>query len=211
MERIIGVFFLAALLLTALVLSVKTYNGLIVLRSFSAEGWSGVLAAVRRRRAAIAQVLRAMASSSPEERAPLEMMRSACARDASQWDVGELMRAEAELSASLPSFLALCERSPETSEGSEKNEDRTSIRVLLPELSTEVEMARSYYNATARDYNTRLGQFPANLIGWVFRFREAEYLESDMWNQTCWMRRPPAAAGRFDCEGEGPPPGVGMA
>ena len=61
----------------------------------------------------------------------------------------------------------------------EKDEGRTSIRVPLPELSADVEMARNYYNATARDYNTRLGQFPANLIGWVFRFKEAEYLESD--------------------------------
>ena len=61
MERMIGAIFLAAVLLTALVLSVKTYNGLIVLRSFCAEGWSGVLAAVRRRRAAIVQALRAMA------------------------------------------------------------------------------------------------------------------------------------------------------
>ena len=179
MERIIGAIFLAAVLLTALVLSVKTYNGLIVLRSFCAEGWSGVLAAVRRRRAAIAQALRATAPGSPEEVTLLERVRLACAGDASEWNVGELLRAEAELAENLPSLLALCERSPETSERMEKDEGRTSIRVSLPELSADVEMARNYYNATARDYNTRLGQFPANLIGWVFRFKEAEYLESD--------------------------------
>ena len=179
MERIIGAFFLAAVLLTAFVLSVRTYNGLVVLRSFCAEGWSGVLAAVRRRRAAVSRTLRTMASSSPEEGALLEMMRSACAWDAAEWDVGELLRAEAELAENLPSLLALCERSPETSERMEKDEGRTSIRVSLPELSADVEMARNYYNATARDYNTRLGQFPANLIGRVFRFKEAEYFESD--------------------------------
>ena len=61
----------------------------------------------------------------------------------------------------------------------EKDEGRTSIRVPLRELSADVEMARNYYNATARDYNTRLGQFPSNLVGRVFRFREAEYLESN--------------------------------
>ena len=176
MERIIGAFFLAAVLLTAFVLSVRTYNGLVVLRSFCAEGWSGVLAAVRRRRAAVSRTLRTMASSSPEEGALLEMMRSACAWDAAEWDVGELLRAEAELSASLPPFLALCERDWE---GSEKDDDRGGIRASFPDLSADVEMARNYYNATARDYNTRLGQFPANLIGRVFRFKEAEYFESD--------------------------------
>ena len=61
----------------------------------------------------------------------------------------------------------------------EKDEGRTSIRVPLRELSADVKMARNYYNATARDYNTRLGQFPSSLVGRVFRFREAEYLESD--------------------------------
>ena len=183
MERIVGAVFLAVVLLMVLVLSVKTYNGLVVSRSFCAEGWSGVRAAVRRRRAAVSRTLRTMASGNPEERALLamirEMMRSACTRDAAEWDVGELLRAETELSVNLPPFLVLCERSPETSERMEKDEGRTSIRVPLRELSADVEMARNYYNATARDYNTRLGQFPANLIGWVFRFREAEYLESD--------------------------------
>lgn len=179
MERIIGALFLAAVLLTALVLLVRTYNGLVVLRSFCAEGWSGVLAAVRRRRAAIVQALRAMVPGCPEEVTLLERVKSACAGDASEWDVGELLRTEAELAENLPSFLALCERSPETSERMEKDEGRTSIRVPLRELSADVEMARNYYNATARDYNTRLGQFPSNLVGRVFRFREAEYLESD--------------------------------
>ena len=56
---------------------------------------------------------------------------------------------------------------------------RLALPVPLPELSADVEMARNYYNATARDYNTRLGQFPSNLVGRVFRFGEAEYLESD--------------------------------
>lgn len=180
MERIVGAVFLAVVLLMVLVLSVKTYNGLVVSRSFCAEGWSGVLAAVRRRRAAVSRILRTMASGNPEERALLamirEMMRSACTRDAAEWDVGELLRAETELSVNLPPFLVLCERDWE---GSEKDDDRRGIRASFPDLSADVEMARNYYNATARDYNTRLGQFPANLIGWVFRFREAEYLESD--------------------------------
>ena len=82
MERIIGALFLAAVLLTALVLLVRTYNGLVVLRSFCAEGWSGVLAAVRRRRAAIVQALKAMAPGCPEEVTLLERVKSACVGDA---------------------------------------------------------------------------------------------------------------------------------
>lgn len=127
MERIIGALFLTAGLLTALVLLVRTYNGLVVLRSFCAEGWSGVLAAVRRRRAAIVQALRAITPGSPEEVTLLERVKSACAGDASEWDVGELLRTEAELAENLPPFLALCERNPETSEKMERNEGRTSI------------------------------------------------------------------------------------
>ena len=181
MERIIGAIFLAAVLLMLLILSVRTYNGLVVLRSFCAEGWSGVLAAVRRRRAAVSRTLRTMALGSPEERALLEMleMRSACARDASEWDVGDLLRAETELAENLPFFLPLCERC-EREEGSEKRDGRRCVQPRFPELSAEeVEMAMNYYNATARDYNTCLRQFPANLIGWAFRFREVEYFESD--------------------------------
>jgi len=78
MERIIGVFFLAALLLTALVLSVKTYNGLIVLRSFSAEGWSGVLAAGRRRPPGGLCPSRATSAAGPSRACCCSMPRSPC-------------------------------------------------------------------------------------------------------------------------------------
>lgn len=170
-ERVLVTVFLMVMLPLTLVFSVKTYNGLVRLRDLCAEGWSGVLRTARRRRTIVAQLV-GPSGDRPESEL-LARMRADCARDVTVWDVGELAQAEAELSAELFSFWALDEHGADLGGG----EDRERIRAALSALDSDAEMARAYYNATARDYNTRLGQFPSNVIGRAFHFGKAEYLE----------------------------------
>jgi LemA protein len=40
-----------------------------------------------------------------------------------------------------------------------------------------VQLARRYYNAVVRDLNTRIAQFPTNLIAGTFNFRAREFFE----------------------------------
>jgi len=44
-------------------------------------------------------------------------------------------------------------------------------------MEDSVEQARRYYNAVVRDYNTKTGQVPSNIIARSFNFREREFFE----------------------------------
>jgi len=45
----------------------------------------------------------------------------------------------------------------------------------LSEIEDDLQNARRYYNAVVRDLNTRIAQFPANLIAGPFGFRPREF------------------------------------
>lgn len=174
MERFFFAVFLVSTFLLALVFSVRAYNGLVRLRDFCDEAWNGVLRTVRRRRAAVSRLLEGVAGL-PGKEVLLTSLKMSCAQNVGAWKVGDLASAEAALSDELSSFWACALENC----GPGERDEWTCIRGDLLALRADAEMARDYYNATARDYNTRLRQFPSNLIGRMFRFGEAEYFESD--------------------------------
>ncbi|MCK6494629.1 MAG: LemA family protein, partial [Nitrospira sp.] len=47
------------------------------------------------------------------------------------------------------------------------------------EIEDHVQQARRYYNAVVRDLNTRIAQFPANLVAGPFRFSPREFFAID--------------------------------
>ena len=49
----------------------------------------------------------------------------------------------------------------------------------LSGLEERIERTRRYYNATARDYNMEMDQFPANLIVRLIGFKRATFFEID--------------------------------
>ncbi len=160
---VFGLFFALVLFF-----SIRAYNGLVRLRALCEEGWDGVLRTVRRRRTIVSRLLEAGGTGELDAR-----MRKAWTQDIGRCSVRELREAELGLSAELSAFW-------ERDECASLSEaERSGVRHDLSALGAETEMARAYYNATARDYNTRLRQFPSNLIGWAFRFGPAEYLELD--------------------------------
>ncbi|MDO4785567.1 MAG: LemA family protein [Fretibacterium sp.] len=174
MERFFFAVFLVSTFLLALVFSVRAYNGLVRLRDFCDEARNGVLRTVRRRRAAVSRLLEGVAGL-PGKEVLLTSLKMSCAQNVGEWKVGDLASAEAALSDELSSFWTCALENC----GPGEHDEWTCIRGHLSALGADAEMARDYYNATARDYNTRLRQFPSNLIGRMFRFGEAEYFESD--------------------------------
>jgi len=90
---------------------------------------------------------------------------------------GPVKQAQAEnmLTGALKSLFALSEAYPDLKAA----DNFKDLQSTLKELETGIQQARRYYNAVVRDYNTKIGQVPSNLIAKAFNFSSREFFEID--------------------------------
>ncbi len=82
---------------------------------------------------------------------------------------------QAALSSALSRLLVVVERYPEL----KANENFLSLQAELEGTENRISVERGRFNAQAQMFNTRLRQFPTNVIGGMFGFRSKEYFKSD--------------------------------
>ena len=70
-------------------------------------------------------------------------------------------------------MFALSEDYPEL----KANENFIGLQDELSEIENNIQSARRYYNGVVRDNNTKVDQFPSNLIARWFAFIKAEFFE----------------------------------
>jgi LemA protein len=92
---------------------------------------------------------------------------------ANQGTPAEQARSENLLTGALKSLFALSEGYPEL----KANEGFLSLQSDLAEVEEKIQAARRYYNGTVRNNNTKVDQFPSNLVARQFDFVRAEFFE----------------------------------
>lgn len=74
--------------------------------------------------------------------------------------IKEKAEADNMLSGTLKSIFALSESYPEL----KANQNFLQLQTELSDLENKIAAARRYFNATTREYNTEIQQFPANIL-----------------------------------------------
>lgn len=164
--------FLAAvgLLVVAVVLA---YNSLVRLRVRSENAWADVDVQLRRRHDLIPNLVETVRGYADHERETLDSVVQARNRAVGAEGPAEQARAETGLTRALRQLFALAEDYPEL----RAVESFTRLQESLDRIEEAVQDARRYYNAVVRDYNTRVQQFPVNVIADLFGFEEREFFE----------------------------------
>ena len=90
-------------------------------------------------------------------------------------NVDAVMKAENGLSQALRSLFAVAENYPQLN----ASKNFLQLQEQLATLEDEIQMARRYYNGTARDQNDRVLQFPGNLIAGSLGFNRITFFELD--------------------------------
>ena len=85
----------------------------------------------------------------------------------------ERAQAEGALAGALKSLFALSEAYPDL----RASENFRQLQATLADVEDHIQKARRYYNAVVRDYNTRIGQVPSNVVARTFGFHEREFFE----------------------------------
>jgi len=163
---------LALVVLLALtVLVAVTYNGLARLRLLASNAWADIDVQLKRRHDLIPPLVAAVKGHAGYEKGTLESVVQARNRAASAGGPAAAGEAEGELARSVRQIFALAEAYPDLKAG----ESFLSLQRNLTEIEDHIQNARRYYNAVVRDFNTKIAQFPSNLVAGALGFRPREF------------------------------------
>jgi LemA protein len=166
---VLGVLVVAALAVIAI------YNGLVRLNVQAENAWSDIDVQLKRRADLIPNIVEAVKGYAAHERQTLEAVIAARNRAVSAQAAGPAERGQAEgvLTTALRGLFALAEAYPQL----RASENFAQLQATLAQIEDAIQSARRYYNAVVRDFNTRVQQFPSNLVAGTFGFRNREFFD----------------------------------
>ena len=161
---------LAVLLAIGLYLAV-TFNGLTRLRMLARNAWSDIDVQLKRRHDLVPVLVSTVKGHAGYEKGTLEAVVEARNRALSAAGPAAAGAAEKALAGQVRQLLAIAESYPELRAG----ESFLALQRSLSEIEDHIQNARRYYNAVIRDLNTRIAQFPSNLVAGPFGFEPGEF------------------------------------
>ncbi len=172
------IFSLVPILIAAAILfwGVSIYNNLVKSRNLVAEGASGIDVQLKRRADLIPNLLETVKGYMAHEKGTLEEVTRMRARCADAGSLGEKGQAEGLLGAALGRLFAVAENYPDL----KADKNFAELQESLEKIEEEIQLARRYYNGTARNMNILVESFPSNLVARGFGFNTAEYFEIEI-------------------------------
>ena len=152
---------------------IAMYNSLVQLRVRSESAWSDIDVQLKRRHDLIPNLVETVKGYATHEKSTFEDI--AKFRSMAMQATGPVDKAAAEnqLTGALKSLFAVAENYPQL----QASQEFTQLQNSLNEIEDAIQNARRYYNAVVRDLNTRIQQFPSNLVANMCGFKPREFFE----------------------------------
>lgn len=166
---LIGVLVIAALFVWA------TYNGLVKLNVRVQEAWSDITVQLKRRADLIPNLVEAVKGYAGHEKQVFQDVTEARSNvlNAAQQGPKEAAAAENQFEQALKSLFAVSEAYPQL----RASENFQQLQSELVDTEDKIQAARRFYNGGVRDLNTKIQQFPANIVAGMFNFKSKEFFE----------------------------------
>src|ERR1700741_2486043 len=149
------------------------YNRLIRLRLRTKEALSDIDVQLKRRYDLIPNLVETVKGYAAHEQGTLEGVVAARNSAMSAQGPAEKAVAEGALAGALRQVFALAEAYPQL----RAVESFNQLQQTLNQIEDSIQNARRYYNAVVRDLNTKIAQFPSNIIAGMFNFKPREFFE----------------------------------
>jgi LemA protein len=158
----------------ALLWGVSVYNGLVRQKNVVAEGWSGIDAQLKRRADLIPNMVETVKGYATHEQTTFDELAKARSGGQSQ-DPTQRAQQETAITAAIGKVMAVAEAYPQL----RASENFQVLQKDLSDIEDQIQLARRYYNGTVRDFNTRIGQFPSNVVAGFGGFKPAPFFQID--------------------------------
>jgi LemA protein len=164
---------LAVVVVGLILMIIVTYNALVRLKVQCDNAWSDIDVQLKRRYDLIPNIVETVKGYAAHERGTLEGVIAA--RNRAMTAQGPAAKGEAEgmLAGALRQLFALAEAYPQL----RAVESFTQLQNTLNQIEDTLQNARRYYNAVVRDFNTKIEQFPSNMVASMGNFKEREFFE----------------------------------
>ncbi|MBQ3445385.1 LemA family protein [Candidatus Saccharibacteria bacterium] len=163
-----------AVIVILIAVIVASYNGLVGLNERVNEAWSDITVQLKYRADLIPNVVETVKGYAKHEKETFEMVTSARSAVMGAKTVKQAAEAEKEMSSALGKIFAIAEAYPEL----KANTNFQKLQEQLQDVEDKIQAARRFYNAGAKELNTKIKTFPTNLINNMFgHFKKREYFE----------------------------------
>lgn len=164
------------LIIVALILYiVLTYNNLVRLQNLTKEGWSGIDVQLKQRANLIPNLVEAVKGYMGHESGVLEKVTELRTQALASGSIEERANNENMLTNALKQLFAVSENYPDL----KASQNFIELQQSLTSIENQIQLARRYYNGTARDLNIAIQSFPSNLIARKFNYTPAEFFQID--------------------------------
>jgi len=151
--------------------AILVYNKLVRLKVQADNAWADIDVQLKRRHDLIPNLVETVKGYAGHEKDTLEGVVEARNKAMSAQGPAARGQAEGQLTNALKSLFALSESYPQL----RAVESFRQLQDTLNSIEDAVQNARRYYNAVVRDLNTRIQQFPSNLVAGMFGFHPREF------------------------------------
>lgn len=152
-----------------------TYNGLVRLNVRVQEAWSDIIVQLKRRADLIPNLVESVKGYASHEKEVFQAVTEARTNVLAATTKGpvETAKAENQFEQTLKSLFAVSEAYPQL----RASENFQQLQNELVDTEDKIQAARRFYNGGVRDLNTKIQQFPANVVASMFNFKSKEFFE----------------------------------
>lgn len=163
-----------AIVVILIALVIGTYNGLVRLNERVNEAWSDITVQLKYRADLIPNLVETVKGYAKHEKTAFEDVTKARAAVMGAKDVKATAEAERTLEGALSKIFAIAESYPEL----KANTNFQQLQLQLQDVEDKIQAARRFYNAGAKELNTKIKTFPSNIINnMIGHFSKREYFE----------------------------------
>jgi LemA protein len=163
-----------AVIVIIIAIIIGAYNSLVKLDERVNEAWSDITVQLKYRADLIPNVVETVKGYAKHEKETFQMVTEARSAVMGAKTVKQAAEAEKEMQGVLGKIFAIAEAYPEL----KANTNFVKLQEQLQDVEDKIQAARRFYNAGAKELNTKIKTFPTNLINnMVGHFKKRDYFE----------------------------------
>lgn len=169
------VWILLGIIVVLLLLIASSYNTLVGLRQKVKNAWSQIDVQLQRRFDLIPNLVESVKGYMNHESDVLTKVTELRSSWANAKTVSEKAELDNQLSNTLKTIMAVSESYPDL----KANQNFLDLQASLNNTEDKISYSRQFYNDTVTSYNTKIEQFPSNIIASMFHFTAETLFEVD--------------------------------
>ena len=151
-----------------------TYNSLVKLDERVNEAWSDITVQLKRRSDLIPNLVETVKGYTKHETEAIKAVSDARAKMMGARSVADTAEADGSFVGALSRLMAVAESYPEL----KADKDFQQLSSELTDTEDKIQAARRFYNAGAKELNTKIKLFPSNIINnLIGHFKTRDYYE----------------------------------